>query len=352
MVCLDSRSVNVWTPWRWRFQCYRCYLPGGSPSAAGTVAPGKRWEGLVLLVTEIMEPFPRALWKIIVKITIIIYHNIIFWILNCVRLRNHLPRIQMQHMVPPAPEIWWCLLPLRYGDECPSILCSRTSERILWVKPNITRSNICMVSRCLQYDLLNTPDPNLPWICCTCIGHGYLHLHRHGLLHHWRQRLLFRSCNLRRLGGSRRCLFEAWLLGRRPCCDMCGSSMDHCWFERNYPCPNNKWLEPSHISYTIPEQISPGLLYCRTNSLFQDSKYAQCTSLLWCYCFLERLRVKVRYNLLGWQYSYIGRPSVASTHAEKVSDLLLSHKLEGIPLCCNSALWTMDMCQGFRTHNA
>ena len=107
MVCLDSRSVNVWTPWRWRFQCYRCYLPGGSPSAAGTVAPGKRWEGLVLLVNEIMEPFPRALWKIIVKITIIIYHNIIFWILNCVRLRNHLPRIQMQHMVPPAPEIWW-----------------------------------------------------------------------------------------------------------------------------------------------------------------------------------------------------------------------------------------------------
>ena len=158
----------------------------------------------------------------------------------------------------------WCLLPLRYGDECPSILCSRTSERILWVKPNITRFNICMVSRCLQYDLLNTPDPNLPWICCTCIGHSYLHLHRHGLLHHWRQRLLFRSCNLRRLGGSRRCLFEAWLLGRRPCCDMCGSSMDHCWFERNYPCPNNKWLEPSHISYTIPEQYQNKSLldYC------------------------------------------------------------------------------------------
>ena len=91
----------------------------------------------------------------------------------------------------------------------------------------------------------------------------------------------------------------------------------------------------SYIVYhtrTIPEQISPGLLYCRTNSLFQDSKYAHCTSLLWCYCFLERLRVKIRYNLLGWQYSYIG-------HLR--SPQLMQRKFQ---ICCSVTNWRESHC--------
>ena len=81
----------------------------------------------------------------------------------------------------------------------------------------------------------------------------------------------------------------------------------------------------------IPEQITPGL-YCRTNSLFQDSKYAQCTSLLWYYCLLERLRVKILHDLLGWQYSYIG-------HLR--SPQLMQRKFQ---VCCSVTNWRESHC--------
>ena len=47
---------------------------------------------------------------------------------------------------------------------------------------------------------------------------------------------------------------------------LAATCVDHPWIivDLNYPCPNNKWLEPSHISYTIPEQYQNKSLldYC------------------------------------------------------------------------------------------